>query len=114
MIIEKGNKVHIIYRALYENAVRRHFFGEVMEANGTICRIEGFAFVLDGKSETYKKRPDKRTTVADLGESGYIVNIVDSEIDVDSVTYRYVREVGLVITDDKNFVLNINEFGVKS
>jgi hypothetical protein len=114
MIIEEGSKVHIVHRALFDKSTRRHFFGEIVEADGALCRIEGFAFIFDVKSETYKKRPEKRTTIVDLGSSGFIVNIVDSSVDINSVTYRYVRDVGLVITDDKNFVLNINEFGSKN
>lgn len=114
MIVEKGNKVHIVYRALYENSTRRHFIGEIIEAEGALCRLEGFAFIYDIKSTTYIKKPEKRTTIADLGESGYIVNIVNSAVNVDKVSYKYLKDVGLVATDNENFVLNINEFGVKS
>lgn len=114
MIVEKGNKVHVVYRALYESASRRHFLGEVVAAEGALCRIEGFAFILDRKTDTYLRRPERRTTIIDLAESGYIVNVIDSSIDIDSVRYTYAREVGLVVTDDKDFALNINEFGAKS
>lgn len=114
MIVAKGNKVHIIYRALYESATRRHFLGEVMAVEGTACRLEGYAFVRDQISESYVKKPGKRTTVVDLAESGYIVNIVDAEVDIASVAYKYQRDMGLVATDGKNFVLDINEFGIKS
>jgi len=115
MIIEKGNKVHIIYRALYENSPRRHFLGEVVAADGALCRLEGFAFVHDPKSATlYVKKVGKRTTVVDLGESGYIVNIVDPTVNLESVSYKYLRDIGLVATDNKNFILDINEFGAKS
>jgi hypothetical protein len=114
MIIEKGNKVHIIYRALFDNSIRRHFVGEVIGAEGALCRIEGYAFVLDRKSEMFVKRPEKRITIADLGESGYIVNVIDSGVSIDAVAYKYLRETGLVVTDNKNFVMNINEFGAKS
>jgi hypothetical protein len=114
MILEKGNKVHVIYRALYENSIRRHFLGEVIEAEGALCRLEGFAFVYDPKSTMFVKKPEKRVTIADLGDSGYIVNIVDSAVVIDSVSYKYTSDAGLVATDNKSFTLNINEFGVKS
>ena len=60
------------------------------------------------------RRPERRTTILDLGESGYIVNLISREVDLDNITYRYVRDVGLVATDDQGFTLNINEFGAKS
>ena len=53
-------------------------------------------------------------TIVDLAESGYIVNVIDIDIDLDKVRYRYLPEQGLVVTDDKDFVLDINEFGLRS
>ncbi len=114
VIITAGEKVHIIYRALYENSTRRHFLGEVIVAEGALCRIEGFAFVYDNKSTMYVKKPESRVTVVDLSESGYIVNVVNSAVTLSEVNYKYVQDVGLVATDGKSFVLNINEFGSKS
>ncbi len=114
MIIENGTKVHIIYRALYETSIRRHFLGEVTAADGALCCVEGFAFVYDPKSTMYIKKPEKRTTVVDMGESGYIVNVIDSGVNIDNVVYKYISDVGLVATDNRNFILNINEFGARS
>jgi hypothetical protein len=114
VIIAPGEKVHLTYRANYEKSTRRHFLGEVIASEGAVCRLEGYAFVLDPKAGSYIKRPEKRTTIVDLGESGYIVNVIDPDIDLSSVSYRYARAVGLVVTDDKNFTMNINEFGARS
>ena len=114
MIIEKGNKVHVIYRALFENSSRRHFLGEVREAEGSVCRFEGFVFIYDQKSTMFLRREERRITIIDLAESGYVVNIIDQNIILDNVTYKYTQGVGLIATDDKRFSLNINEFGVKS
>jgi hypothetical protein len=114
MIIETGNKVHVIYRALFDNSARRHFLGEVRAVEGVVCRVEGFVFIYDQKSTMFIRRPERRITILDLGESGYIVNVIDQEVNLDNVTYRYVQDVGLVATDDQGFTLNINEFGAKS
>jgi hypothetical protein len=114
MIIDTGDKVHIIYRALYENSIRRHFLGEVIAAEGELCRLEGYAFVYDSKSTMFVRKPEKRVTIVDLADSGYITNVVDSRVNIDDVSYRYLSNTGLVATDNKSFSLNINEFGVKS
>lgn len=114
MVIERGDKVHVIYRALYENATRRHFLGEVLVAAGAVCRIEGYVFIYDQKSTMYTRRPEIRTTIIDLAESGYIVNLISSDVDLDKVTYKYIQGTGLIATDDQGFSLNINEFGAKS
>lgn len=113
MIIGKGSRAHMIYRALYEASTRRHFIGEILEVEGAVCRMQGFAFVLDPKLATFQRKPEKRMTIADLGENRYIVNVIDSDVDLDNVSYKYERNVGLVATDEKQFALNINEFDTK-
>ncbi len=114
MVIEKGEQVHVMYRALYESSGRRHFLGEVQVADGAICRVEGYVFVYDQKSSSYTKKPEKRVTIMDLSESGYIVNLIDKKVNLEDVFYRYEQDVGLVAVDGKGFSLNINEFGAKS
>ena len=114
MIIEIGEKVHVAYRALYDNSTRRHFLGEVVACDGAVCRIRGYAFVFDAKAGTFMRKPETRVTIIDLAESGYVANVVDPGVDITSVSYRYERGVGLVATDDKSFILNINEFGTKA
>lgn len=114
MLIEIGEKVHIMYRALYENSTRRHFLGEVLAAEGSVCRLQGFVFVYDTKSTEFIRKSEKRITIVDLSESGYIANIIDREVTLDDVIYKYSPGVGLIATDNKSFSLNINEFGAKS
>ncbi len=113
-MIIPGTKAHVVYRALYEKSVRRHFLGEVTVAEGAACLLEGYAFVWDEHKATFTRKPEKRTTVIDLAESGYIVNLLDDDLVLENVEYRYLKDVGLVATDGANFMLNINEFGSKS
>jgi len=114
MVIEEGEHVHVIYRALYENSGRRHFLGEVQVAEGTVCRIEGYVFVYDQKSSVFIKKPEKRITIMDISEAGYIVNVIGKEVALHDIVYKYEQGVGLIATDGKGFSLNINEFGAKS
>jgi len=114
MIIEKGEKIHIMYRALYENSTRRHFLGEVLAAEGSICRLEGYVFVYDQKTTEFIRKPEKRVTIIDVSESGYIANMIDQAVNLGNVNYKYAQGVGLIATDNKSFSLNINEFGSKS
>jgi hypothetical protein len=114
MIVEKGEHVHVIYRALYESSSRRHFLGEVQVAEGTLCRIEGYVFVYDQNTSMYIKRPEKRVTIMDLSESGYVVNVLNEKIVLEDIVYKYEQGIGLVAVDGKGFSLNINEFGSKS
>ncbi len=111
MLIRVGEKVHVMYRALYENGNRRHFMGEVMACEGALCRLEGYEFLYAAKRGLFVKKPDRRATVMNLGESGYVVNLIDADVDLTKVDYHYEEGVGLVATDGERFELNINEFG---
>lgn len=114
MIIEVGEKIHVVYRSLYENSTRRHFVGSIVASNGALCRVEGYAFIYDGKKTEFVKKQGLRTTIIDLAESGYVVNVIDASVNLEDVQYRYISGEGLMATDGKEFLLNINEFGAKS
>lgn len=114
MVIEVGEKLHIMYRSLYEKSTRRHFIGEVVAAKDSLCRLEGFVFVYDDKSTEFVKKKEKRITIIDVAESGFIANVIDPAAVLENVHYKYSQGVGLIATDDKSFTLDINEFGSKS
>jgi len=114
MIVGKGEKIHVMYRALYEKSIRRHFLGEVKLSEGPVCRLEGFVFVYDDKKTEFIRKPEKRVTVIDISDDGFITNIIDPDVIIENVDYKYEPDVGLIATDNKGFSLNINEFGAKS
>lgn len=114
MLVGKGEKLHIMYRSFYEKSARRHFVGEVIEVEGAICRLEGYAFIFDDRKGEFTRKADKRTTIIDVAESGVVSNVISPDVVVGEVRYRYVQDVGLVATDGKEFTLNINEFGARS
>ncbi|TKB10789.1 hypothetical protein [Desulforhopalus sp. IMCC35007] len=114
MIIEIGEKVHIVYRAMYEKSNRRHFLGEVQKADGTACRIVGNVFVYDPKTTMFVKKEEMRTTIIDLAASGYVVNVINRNVDLGKMFYKYDTATGLILTDGKGYSLNINEFGLRS
>ena len=113
MVINEGEKLHISYRAFFENSTRRHFLGEVIALNGTVCRVRGYAFVYDADSASFMRKPELRTTIANLGDSGYIAYIIPPHVELNKVYYTYLREVGLIATDSAGFTLNINEFNLE-
>lgn len=111
MVINKGEKTHIIRRRNFVDDPRRHFLGEVKEANGQVVRLEGYVFVFNTSKNEYFKKIQKRTTIIDLGDSGYVVNIIPIDINIEQLAYEN-DEKNLVVTDGKSFSLDINEFGI--
>ena len=112
MITSKGEKVHIIYRRNFETEVRRHFIGEITESNESIVRLQGKAVIFDTSKNMYIKKTETRITIIDLSESGYIVDIIDKSINIDDLSYSTDQNKRLILTDNKNFKLDINEFGL--
>ena len=76
MLIETGEKVHVVVRRSFETDLRRHFIGEVTAANGSIARIDGYVMIFDKNKNTFIKSPNIRSTILDLANNGYWLNIL--------------------------------------
>lgn len=111
-LIDAGDKLHVVTRRLFSDNVRRHFAGEIVAVDGVIARVEGFTFIYDEKSTTFKRTPQRQTSIYDLAESGYIVNIIPRNVDIDQLHYKTVERTHVIVTDGGDFSLGINEFGV--
>ncbi len=108
--IEVGDKLHIITRRQFENDVRRHFAGEVTGISGEVQQLRGYAFVFELGHNEYKRRPELRSRLLSVAQSGLIVTKIPTEIAIESLQYHMV-DGQLVVTDGKSFTLDINEFG---
>ncbi len=113
MVIQPGEKVHVIMRRMYESQVRRHFVGVIKAVDGANVRASGYVFIYDDRTAQYVRKQTPRTTVLNLAESGYIVNVIPPAVDLDEVRYETIDRTELFFTDGKDFRLNVNEFGVR-
>jgi len=111
MLIDIGEKIHIIERRLFESDVRRHFVGVVERVDAAAMRVRGYVFTHDTGSSQYLRSQDQRIRILPLISSGFIVNVIDPSTEIDDVRYL-LNEMGrLVVTDGAGFSLDINEFG---
>lgn len=108
MIFQPGEKIHIIERRYFVEDLRRHFAGEITECTDTVLRIQGYAWVFDVGSSEFVRKPEKRERVIHLGER-LTINVMPPDVDVDELKYENLPE-GRVVTDGKNFSLEISEF----
>ncbi|MCJ7779975.1 MAG: hypothetical protein MUQ27_04050 [Acidimicrobiia bacterium] len=110
MLVDIGDKVHVIERRMFDSDVRRHFFGAVERVEASAIRITGYVYVYDSSSSTYVRGKESRTRVIPLAANGFVINVAPRETNLDDV--RYVEQNGrLTITDGGSFALDINEFG---
>jgi hypothetical protein len=110
MVLEEGEKVHVITRRLFDNDLRRHFVGEVQAASEVAVRLEGYVFVFNPGNNQYERRPERRLRVISLADSGNIINVIPAYVDLDALSYQTSAENRTVFTDSKSFSLDINEF----
>ncbi len=113
MVIEKGDKVHIITRRLFEGDLRRHFIGEIIEVERSFARIEGYAFIFDSAKSDFIRKPGKRIRIFDLAQSGYIVCIIPDNVVLHELHYKLSDHKTMICTDGKSFQLDISEFGAR-
>jgi len=110
MVLQQGEKVHVITRRLFEGDIRRHFVGEVQDASDSAARLCGYVFVFDVGRSQFIKRPERRVRIIGLADSGSIINVIPAEVDLNAVFYQISEENHTVFTDGKSFSLDINEF----
>lgn len=110
-VIGTGEKVHVIERRTFESDVRRHFVGEVVATTESVMRVVGWAFVWDSNEARYVRRDDRRTRVIPLAAPGIVLNVLPHGLDVSEVRYEQEGR-RMVVTDGRDFLLEINEFGV--
>ena len=112
MVLDQGEKIHVILCRNFESDPHRHFIGEVVIANDTLARVEGYVFVFDILSGSYIFRPGKRTRMLSLIDSGNIINVLPSNANIEDAQYTQSQDSKLVVSDGKTFSLDINEFGI--
>jgi hypothetical protein len=111
MILEQGEKVHIIERRYFTDDVRRHLVGEVLKCTEQAVRVKGYVWVFDTMKGHFVRKPEKRERIICLGDR-LTINIIPQETNLDAVEYVADPQKGLLATDGKSFFLEIIEFTV--
>ena len=110
MILDIGEKVHIIERRLFKEDARRHFVGEVIRCTETSIRVIGHDWAIE-TMRGFVRKPELRERVMILNE-GLIINIIPRDVNLEEVSYVTTAQRNQVVTDGKNFSLDITEFTV--
>ena len=111
MTLRTGELVLVITRRNFQQDLRRHFIGEVVECNNANVRIQGYVFVYDDINATFVKREDLRTRIISLVDAGYIINVLPSDVQLEDIFYMTDERNRRLISDGKLFKMNISEFG---
>ena len=63
MILQKGEKVHVIHRRHYEKDLHRHFIGVVDAYEQGVARVTGHVYTVDSVKFSFLKRAGHRDAV---------------------------------------------------
>ncbi|MFH1717736.1 MAG: hypothetical protein ABIF19_10320 [Planctomycetota bacterium] len=110
MVLEQGERVHVIFRRLFEMDLRRHFIGEIVAVGDSTVKVRGRAVVLDSTTNQYEIKADTRTRIVSLTDALNVINILPPEASIDDVKYVMSHDKRLTVTDGETFTLDINEF----
>lgn len=109
MILEQGEKVHIIERRYFADDLRRHLVGEVVGCTEQSVRVKGYIWVFDVANGRFVRKPEKRERILSLADR-LTINVLPPEANLDTVKYVDTPQRGLVVTDETTFSLEITEF----
>ena len=110
MVLREGEKLQVITRRWFDTDLRLRLVGEVQAVSEVAVRVEGYLFVFDAGSNRWVKRPDRRVRVVGLADSGSEVYVLPAHLDINDLSYQTTSNYHVVLTDNKGFSMEINEF----
>lgn len=108
MVLEKGEKIHVIHRRYFQAEARRHFVGVVDEYDGGVARVTGFVYTVDRTKFAFVKRPERRTRIVSLVSGDVFINILPTEVDIDNIMYQQENKT-VRVTDGSDWHLDLSE-----
>lgn len=109
MILESGEKVHIVERRFFHEDIQRHFAGQVVNCTEQAVRLKGYTWIFDAMTGEFVRKPELRERIIPLG-ARLTINVIHPEAKLDRVKYVTDPRKGLVVTDGESFALDITEF----
>ncbi|HYV26022.1 MAG TPA: hypothetical protein VFA77_00680 [Candidatus Eisenbacteria bacterium] len=109
MILQPGEKLHVIHRRYFEKESRRHFVGIVEAYEGGVARVTGNVFTVDRTKFAFVRRPEMRTRIISLVSGDVLVNVIPPSVDLDKVVYKQEKK-SVRVTDGSDWHLDLSEF----
>ena len=112
MILNPGEKVHVIHRRIYEKDHHRHFIGVVEAYDLGVARITGHVYTVDSVKFSFVKRPELRTRLVSVVSGDVLINIIPPAVNLDKITYKQERKA-VRVTDGSDWHLDLSEYSWK-
>ena len=110
MMLQKEEVVFVMEHRLMESQLRRHFVGRVRACTEQAVRVEGYLFIYDSNHGTYFRKKRSQTRIIPLVDSRLSIMVLPEKTDLDNICYFEHPDGGLVVTDGREFELDVSEF----
>ena len=111
-MLSKGEKVFVVTRRLFDKDLRRHFVGEIQDVSGAAMRVQGYAFIFDETMNDFIRREDLRTRIFSIIDAGILIAVIPADVSIEEIRYRVDEKNRRILTDGKNYKMNVSEFGI--
>jgi hypothetical protein len=108
MVLQTGEKIHIIHRRQFEKDPHRHFVGVVDAYENGIARVTGNIFTVDLVKFSFFRRPEQRTRIIGLGSGDVLVNVLPPSVDLAKIVYKQEKK-SVRVTDGSEWYLDISD-----
>jgi len=110
MLLEKGDKVLIVHRRLFESDRPRLFMGEVKSYEDGVLKATGRSWTagLFNNGE-FVEKGDPRTKLFALGSGTLIAYELPRELELSTLDFEYDNEDHVWLTDGDTFRMNLTE-----
>jgi hypothetical protein len=108
MILQKGEKIHVIHRRLFEKEPQRHFVGIVDHYEAGLARVTGYLYTVDRARFAFIRRSDQRTRILSLAGGNLLVNVLPASVNLEKIVYRQEKK-GVRVTDGSEWHLDLSE-----
>jgi hypothetical protein len=109
MILQQGEKIHVVHRRHFEKDPHRHFIGVVDAYENGILRATGHVYTVDLAKLVFVRRPELRTRVISVVAGDVFVNVIPQRIDLNKIVYSQERK-GVRVTDGSDWRLDLSEY----
>ena len=109
MILQKGEKIHVIHRRHFEKEPQRHFVGVVDHYDNGLARVTGHIFTVDSVKYVFYRRPEVRTRIVSLSSGDVLVNIIPPSVDLAKIVYKQEKK-SVRVTDGSEWHMDISDF----
>jgi hypothetical protein len=108
MILQKGEKIHVIHRRYFEKEPHRHFVGVVDAYENGVARVSGHLYAVDFVKFAFFRRPEPRTRLIAVASGDVLVNIIPPGVNLEKVVYMQDKKC-VRVTDGDKWHLDISD-----